>query len=430
VLVQNLGKPGSLLLDGVPLNDQKPTRWTPGSTLTLGVFVFTLEAVAEHDLNAPPDAPMTLTAVSAESSADAPADADAATEYRTHQPIPPTESATTRKSAPEPPPRLPEWTQFLTAVDPDKFPPATSAAYAAPPDQVTLPYTGAPLAAPPPSPAVPNPPRPIFTGRLPEVAEEGTQMTRYKEWREMGKLSAQCGLSTINFVPGERIRIPISVRSEAAHPLELLAHLAGLPDDWAVTAPAMLTIAPHETTSFDLIVQSQPLSDAPGSPPKLDAHLRLFDRVTSEIAISLPLTLTLKRQPDIVGMIEPERVQAGQPVYLALQNHTLATFSVALSVDSPAPQIRVVLPQTQVELVPNQKVRIPVNIEVLRPPRFRAAVYSYHLFTQQGTRAPLDFVGTVRVAPVLVRWLAAGVWLITGLGVIIFLLTLMALLRG
>ncbi|MBL8166097.1 MAG: LysM peptidoglycan-binding domain-containing protein [Anaerolineae bacterium] len=290
----------------------------------------------------------------------------------------------------QPPSRVPEFTTFTQAVDPGEDTPA----HVFGGDRVTEPY-------------VPRGERPTEAYTLPpEGLDMG--MTRRKDWRDEGRLSAQLGLSSVNFVPGERISLPVSLRNEYTHELELLVALAGLPGDWLIDDLPLITLAPGETRALDLVIQTRAFS----GPERLEGMLRFYDRATPQITITLPLRMFLKRAPDLTGVFEPTLVREGEALFLRLQNHTLSPMTVTLSVSEQPAGLRVLLPMPRVDLAPNQRTAVPVQVDVRARSLFARRAYRFGIAGQQGTRAPLDFPGEVlanALIPPLVALLLIGV---------------------
>jgi hypothetical protein len=290
----------------------------------------------------------------------------------------------------QPPVRVPEFTTFTKPIDPDGDTPA----HVFGGDRVTEPY-------------VPQGERLTVAYELPPDGLD-MGMTRRKDWRDEGRLSAQLGLPSVNFVPGERISLPVSLRNEYAHDLELLVALAGLPGDWQIDDLGLITLTPGEVRALNLAVQTRP---SPGT-ERLEGMLRFYDRATPQITISLPLRMTLKRAPDLTGAFEPSVLREGQALYLRLQNHTLSPMTVTLSVSEQPPGLRVLLPMPRVDLAPNQRTAVPVQVDVRARSLFARRAYRFGIVGQQGTRAPLGFSGEVlanALIPPLVALLFIGV---------------------
>ncbi len=244
------------------------------------------------------------------------------------------------------------------------------------------------------------------TQAMPPIIEDDTLedkegFTRFKNWMEQDKLSVQLGLKTVNFAPGERIMLPLSVRNNYSHPLELLVSVVGIPADWVIDDAPIISLAAGELKTFEVVLLTRPTTLT----MQLDAFLYLTDRVTPEISAHLPLPITLKDQSDLTGGFEQSRTLVPNNVYLTLQNQTLSTVKIRLSIGPHDSALRVVLPNSEVDLAPYQKVRIPIRVDVVRFPLFVSHNCALHISAQQGTRAPLDLATVVSVQPSLLRYL-------------------------
>ena len=234
-----------------------------------------------------------------------------------------------------------------------------------------------------------------------DSSEDQEGFTRFKNWMEQDKLSVQLGLKTINFALGERIMLPFSVQNNYSHPLELLPRVTGLPADWKIIDVPVIALVAGELKTFEIII----LTRATAVTKPLDVFLNLTDRVTPEIKATLPLPITLKTQPDLIGYFEQSHVPVPGSVYLTLQNQTLSTEKVRLSIGPHNPAIRILFPNSEIELTPYQKLRVPVRVEVVKFPHFISRNCALHISAQQGTRAPLDLFTVVSVQPSLLRYL-------------------------
>ena len=219
--------------------------------------------------------------------------------------------------------------------------------------------------------------------------------TLLKNWAYSDKLSAQVTLNPINVATGERIRIPISVRNENTHSVDLHVIVAGLPSGWTILSKPRLQLGAGEIRSLDLILQTQPTV----AQPALDLALRFTDMLTPRITLTLPLRLILKRTPDLVGWLDPSNIRAPGPAYLYLQNHTQSTAKIFIAGYSETIGLHVVVGATWIELPPGQITSVAISVDIRHRPLLRSVHYPFWVSAKQGNRAALDFAGIVWVRP-------------------------------
>jgi hypothetical protein len=377
VMLFNLGS--ALTLDGVPVPELEPTIWKPGGRLGLGVYTLELSAVTaapgmntdETPLEVQPlmDLP-TVQPNSVKPQAPMPAPVS----QMAVPTLPPEIQSYTSRRLPVPSPAQRVGDDLDTLIGPLRKMGNRQWSGYSDDHRVTQ---AAPV---------------IVENDSPEDREG---FTRFKNWLEQDKLSAQLGLKAINFAPGERIVLPLSVHNGYSHPLELAMSVAGIPDDWAIADAPVLALAAGELKGFEVIINTRSAGEA----RHLDAVLKLYDRVTPEIYIHLPLPITLKNQPDVTGGFDQPQPRVPGRVYLSLQNHTLSTIKVTLSIGQHDPALRVVLPEPEIELIPHQKLRAPVDVDAVRRPPLISRRATLHINAQQGIRAPIDLATSVFIQP-------------------------------
>ncbi|MEP7287363.1 MAG: FHA domain-containing protein [Chloroflexota bacterium] len=224
--------------------------------------------------------------------------------------------------------------------------------------------------------------------------------TLRKVWNYQGRLSALLSINPVNVVLGERIRVLLSVRNEYSHTVNLQLIVAGLPSDWLILSAPTLTLAPGEIRAVDLVLQTQPTLPA----TSLEAVLYLNDLAVSQIMISLPLKLVFKNAPDLVGWLDPAHLSDSRPTYLHLQNHTQEAAQIFINGQcAPGSGVFVIITHPWIELPPGQMIRIPIQFDVRQRPVLKSRSYFFWVSATQGTRAPLDYAGTIRVRPHLPR---------------------------
>ncbi len=417
VMLFNLG--AALTLDGLLVPELEPTIWKPGGRLGLGAYTLELTTVAA--------------AAPGVNNDETPLEAQPLVDMPTMQPKSvKTKAPVSMTAVPELPPEIHSYSSRRPPVPPM---PSPAARYADDEADTLIGSveTEAPLAL---KPVVKNgnghwsaysenrqvtQAAPVILENDSLEAHEG--FTRMKHWLVQDKLGAQLDLKAINFAPGERIVLPLSVRNTYPHPLELAVSASGLPDDWAIVDAPVLMLDAGELKGFEVIINTRNAGDV----KHLEAVLKLYDRVTPEINIHLPLPITLKNQPDVTGGFDQPRARVPGNVYLTLQNHTLSAIKVTLSIGQHDPALRVILPHPEVELIPHQKVRLPVSVEAIQRPRFARRLSALHISAQQGSRAPLDLGTTVSIQPSVgyLPLLPLVIGLL-GLGVLLFMVARMS----
>lgn len=393
VILFNLG--ANLTLDGMSVPPFEPTIWKAGGQLKLGVYSLELAAVT----SASPKMNNDETPLEQQALAADPPTIQRSFKIEARQPAP-------SPVVPELPPEIQSYTGRRLPVLPIPRPAVQSADENA--ETLMVPVDGTPTVTPEIKSVVKNgngqwaglsnghwvtQVAPAILEK--DVPEDREGFTQVKYWLEQDKLSAQLGLKAINFAPGERVVLPLSIRNAYSHPLELMPSISGLPADWSIVDAPILDLAAGELKGFEVVMNTHD----PGDLKPIEAVLKLSDRVTPEINIHLPLPITLKSQSDVTGGFDQQHARVPGQIYLTLQNHTLSTIKVAMSIGQHDPLLQVVLPNPEVELIPHQKVCVPVNVDAIRRPRFVGCQTDLHISAQQGSRAPLDLATTVSIQP-------------------------------
>jgi hypothetical protein len=216
-----------------------------------------------------------------------------------------------------------------------------------------------------------------------------------KDWQKLGRLSAQLTVNPVIFVPGERVRIPISVRNEYDQKLKVRAHIAGVPRDWITLPEYPLTLKPREVAAFDIIVQT-PLQV---NVTAVDILIRLSDADAPNAVLALPLQLIFRKESNLIGRLDPHEINDNDHTYLYLQNHTKAATVVFVTGHIELKGIHIIPADSQIKLPPGQTTRIPVSFDVVRRPLLVERQYDFAVSASQGKRAPLDYSGVVTVRP-------------------------------
>ncbi len=216
-----------------------------------------------------------------------------------------------------------------------------------------------------------------------------------KHWQTAQLFSAQLLVNPVALVAGERVRVPISVRNESAQPLTLDLQVRGLPAEWIKGPGGPLTVGPSRIGFFDVILQPDPLAGQAVQ----EAEVRLVSREDSAVTLTLPMRLQLKAEPNLIGRVEPEAAGEAGGAALTLQNCTQATIDVFMAGHCEAPALEVSLAERQVRIPPGQTVKVPILFRVLQRPWVGTEVIPFAVSAVHESRAPLDFVGTVAIAP-------------------------------
>jgi hypothetical protein len=243
------------------------------------------------------------------------------------------------------------------------------------------------------SPANPVNPINALSPAMPAPMITPSQFTQPKNWMYTGKLSAQLAFNPVNLAPGERVYVPIAVRNEYSHSVELHVTVAGVPQEWITLSAPRLTLAPNEINTLDLIIQTP----SSVTQPTINAVIRLSDVITPNIALNVPLSIVIKRAPDLVGWLDPAEINDPGPTYLYLQNHTQALLRVFVAGHCSTEGIHVVTNADWVDIPPGQVAKVPISVDIRQRPRLRGTQCQFWVTAQQGTRAPLAYAGVVRV---------------------------------
>jgi hypothetical protein len=130
-----------------------------------------------------------------------------------------------------------------------------------------------------------------------------------KDWKQAGQLSIQLTVNPVTLVPGERVRVPVSIRNGHEHTLRLRVNVAGVPREWIRQPHTPLVIGPGEIGALDFIIQAPPDVIQQSA----DMLIRLSDYSTPDDALTLPLRLNFKSTPNLIGRLERARVTDDQP---------------------------------------------------------------------------------------------------------------------
>jgi hypothetical protein len=442
VMLSNLGGPDSISLDGRPVAAFTPVHWKPGAVLNLGEYRLELSVISvegdngqiEHVLRsvitqsseivAPPDdwpqdesnGGLPKSTVLFE---DDPLATDDDILADDELEIPPASDDETgdfaereevRKPAPlaaEPPPDTEQPFEHIAGDLPD-LPEA---------DSLEDSQTGNTAVMPPSLAPSPEPPR--WPGDLDHTS--AVFDTLPKDWKQAGQLSIQLTVNPVTLVPGERVRVPVSIRNGHEHTLQLRVNVAGVPREWIRQPHTPLVIGPGEIGALDFIIQAPPDVNQQSA----DMVIRLSDYSTPDDALTLPLRLNFKSTPNLIGRLERARVTDDSRAYLYLQNHTLVTIPVFVAGHIDTEVAHVIPDQTHIELPPGQMAEIPITFDVNARPLLFGKPHEFSISVTQNKRAPLDYPGVVRIRPrvPLALILLALIMLVTAGGVIALLAT-------
>jgi LysM repeat protein len=400
VVLTNLGKEGTVTLNGEVIAPLVPTVWKPGLTVRVGEYTLELLTLIEESGSAQIERvrPEVIT-----QNSEIVPDPDASIILSSLNPERSLEQSQLLQERP-----------VISTIKPDDvFPPLVQP----PPSEPGVNKTTPPPVTQTGQPAVSQTGRqqPAASTPLPPIDEDvgesreteaipvdlfqrgmgGANDTLRKNWQSASGLEAQLITNPVYLVAGERVRIPVSLRNQDTAPMTLRLHVAGLPQDWQVGADDVIRLAPGEIRSAGIVLQTGP-SFVQSS---VEAVIRVSDQERPERFLMLPLNLNFKSAPNLVGRLAPERVAAPGTVYLTLHNHTQVPVTAFLTGHSPSPDVRISPTQPQIQVPPGQFLEIPVRAEGLRRRWFGAASYPFSVAVQQGQRAILDYPGTVRVRP-------------------------------
>ncbi len=237
-------------------------------------------------------------------------------------------------------------------------------------------------------------------GALPLIEALIDEYTQPKDYHYHSNFSAQLTINPVNVVPGERVRVPISIHNGNAFNAEVRVLVAGLPSGWECAPVSRLPLRPGEVRGVDLVLQTRPGFQQTAA----ELLVLVSDVLSPNIAIQLPLVVALKREANLTGRLEASLVRDKDTAYLNLQNHTLAETQVFISGEVQGGEADLLLPEYAFQLAPGQSIRVPARFRTHRRPLLREQRHEFWLSAQQGSRAPLDYTGVVRVMPRL-GWL-------------------------
>ncbi|MFN8376545.1 MAG: LysM domain-containing protein [Anaerolineae bacterium] len=237
----------------------------------------------------------------------------------------------------------------------------------------------------------------IYKGPIyePPLDTNSVENTMPKQWQTAGMLGAQLTITQIQLAAGERVRVPLSLRNDYPHKLELQTLITGIDESWVTMSEPTIVLRPREVRLVDMVFFVPP----PVYQERAELNLLLVDVNQSDIRMNLSLFVIFKRTPDLIGKLEPATLRDGQTAFLKLQNHTQGVARVFIAGSSPSARVRVLPQQSELHLPPGQTAQVPVKFAVDRRPLFSGAVQNFSVSAQQGTRAPLDFPGKLRVRP-------------------------------
>jgi len=414
VMLTNLGEAGSLALDGVALPSFACVPWKPGAVLAMGGYdlrlgtlhaegeegeleviefpVITQESAAvEDDAILADEAAPVEPAVSAEPASPPMREAFASAFGRA---APDGGEAVGRAADSPDRPTPPEGWPLAVVAGPDEFEEADALAA---PSGVLLPdFPPRPAQEPAvvePRPAAAEP----AAAAPPAGIPPGLYSTLPKDWQYAGLFGVQLPLPTVSLVPGERVRIPVSLRNGYAEALRLHVAVDGVPAGWVIQPSAPVTVAAGEIQTLDLVLQTRP---APFLGQVCEARIRFMDRSGPNVMLTAALTLSFKNAPNLVGRLEPAEAAETRPVWLFLQNHTQAATEVFITGHAADAALLVVTPQqAQIRLPQGESIQVGVTFRALRRPWLRPVICDYCITVAHSNRAPLDYPGRVRIRP-------------------------------
>ncbi len=251
--------------------------------------------------------------------------------------------------------------------------------------------------------------------------EEESQNTLPKDWTHSdGSLSVQMHRKDLRFVPGERVRIPVSVKNNSPNVgLKLRVSLHGMPPMWKADIPPNFSLAPGEIKSLRVI-----LYNTEGR-PNTEKHVQLYieDIDVPNIRTHLDIPVKLKQDRDLTCALVTPVLSDSQTGYVSITNHTQTQTRVALSADFDSEDSVIYMHENTVEIAPHQTVRVPYSIDAQRRELFRHVPHLYWIAIAPTTRAALDYPGTAVIEPIFTR----GMVMIAGGGAL-FVVAMLALL--
>lgn len=247
--------------------------------------------------------------------------------------------------------------------------------------------------------------------------------------------------------PGGAVTVPVSVLNNSARRLTVRAHLEGWLDDrWVVDPYVQITIPPGEHRTLELTIAPPRLAQAEAGDYQLAVVVRALETVERMTRIGLILTLLPfdRVQLELADGAIPSAAwwrrrlllplyiaNAGnRPLVLHLEGATLPQLGAITFGGSEAATT------TQITLQPGQRLRLPVQLTVMRLPV--VALHSRTLLFVLTARDTMGKVlqqlrGAVEVRPVIGAWQMASLAVLTGVSVVaasLLLLTGALFLRG
>jgi hypothetical protein len=219
--------------------------------------------------------------------------------------------------------------------------------------------------------------------------------TLRKDWRYAGHISAQLALNEVRLSPGQRVRLSISLRSQYPQPVQVEVFITGLPAGWFGLGEEALRLQPGEVHPVDAIIQPPP-NVGEGV---IDAVVRINDSAAPGVGLALPFKVTLRREPNLSGWLTPARITDPGPAHLHIRNHTQEAARVFIGGGGWGEGLRVLPTYPDLILPPGETLIVPVRVETEERPNWFGKTRDFWVSASQGSRAPLDFPGQVRIRP-------------------------------
>ncbi len=396
VMLTNLGGTGTVQINDSPLANFASIHWKPGAAVTVGAYELQLILLLLEGEGTGAVEVVRPSVITQEQAPVQPAIAPASQEkppkpentvvfLRPPEAQPPSPASEAPPAAIDPPPDIPE-------APAEHRPEAMNVRTPVMPFAVEQPPQPGWIGDPAIDPDLNASSGPV-TGSTP-AHPPVSAVTLPKEWQTAGLLSVQFAHNPLILVAGERIRAPISLRNGYAHPLQLQVAATGVPESWIIPPPP-LALSPGAIRTFDLILDTK----APAAAQTLVLKLRLSDPAWPNVALTLPVEMQFRADPDLVGWLEPENARENGLASLVLQNHTCAAIELFVAGHADPAVLHVHPAQSQVRLPAGQTIRLPLTFVALQRPWLWAAVHAYAITVAHEQRAPLDYPGRVRLRP-------------------------------
>jgi len=181
-----------------------------------------------------------------------------------------------------------------------------------------------------------------------------------------GRVGVYVELPQLAVTPGHKTTIPITVINQGSVADHFRISVDGVPPDWS-PAPrsSVVQLKPGEMYDLRLIVQP------PRLPQSQAGHYPVLIHVTSQEApdqtVQVKVTLWVTAYSEFSSSLTPQRIAAGEPARIKVQNQGNTQEAFAVTWQDPAEQLEFTPPQAQVSVPPGLGTEIEFLVTRRRP---------------------------------------------------------------